>query len=55
MKRTFIVKEQEVIRRQIAELKVTLDEEHLLRKRKIEYDQVAEKVNVLPSRAELEA
>lgn len=32
-----------------------LEEEQLLRKRKIEYDQVAEKVNVLPSRTELQA
>lgn len=50
-----IVQEQDVIRRQIAELKVTLDEEHMFRKRKIEYDQIAEKINALPSRADSEA
>jgi THO complex subunit 7 len=32
-----------------------LEEEQMLRKRKIEYDQVAEKVNQLPTRAELQA
>lgn len=40
-------------RREISKLKVSLEEAQLHRKRKIEYDQVAEKVNILPSRADL--
>ncbi|KAF8592182.1 hypothetical protein K439DRAFT_392254 [Ramaria rubella] len=50
-----IAKEHDVAREEIAKLKVSLEEAQLLRKRKIEYDQVAEKVNLLPSRAELQA
>ncbi|GJJ07088.1 hypothetical protein Clacol_001287 [Clathrus columnatus] len=50
-----IAKDQEVIREEISKLKIALEEEQLLRKRKIEYDQVAEKVNMLPTRAELQA
>ncbi|KAF8524602.1 hypothetical protein BU17DRAFT_84639 [Hysterangium stoloniferum] len=50
-----IAQEHDVTRREIAKLKVTLEEEQMLRRRKIEYDQVAEKVNLLPTRAELQA
>jgi THO complex subunit 7 len=41
-------------REQIAALKVALEEAQLVRRRKMEYDQVAEKVNTLPTRTELE-
>lgn len=39
---------------QIEELKVALEHAQILRRRKIEYDLVAEKVNTLPTRDELE-
>jgi THO complex subunit 7 len=39
---------------QIEQLKTSLEHEQTVRRRKIEYDLVAEKVNTLPSRAELE-
>jgi Tho complex subunit 7 len=42
------------LRKQIEELKVALEHAQMLRKRKIEYDQVTERVNVLPPREELE-
>lgn len=39
---------------QIEELKVALEHAQILRRRKIEYDLVSEKVNTLPTREELE-
>ncbi|KAF5320879.1 hypothetical protein D9619_000515 [Psilocybe cf. subviscida] len=47
--------EHETLKAQIEELKVALEQAQMLRKRKIEYDVVAEKVNSLPSRDELES
>ncbi|KAF9058058.1 Tho complex subunit 7-domain-containing protein [Panaeolus papilionaceus] len=47
--------EHDTLRFQIEELKTALDHAQMLRKRKIEYDSVAEKVNTLPSREELES
>lgn len=46
--------EYATLRRQIEELKVALEHAQMLRKRKIEYDAVTEKVNSLPPRDELE-
>jgi len=46
--------EHGVLRTQIEQLKVALEEAQLVRRRKIEYDLVAEKVNTLPSREEFE-
>ena len=42
------------LRREIEELKSALEQAQLERRRKIEYDQIAEKINNLPSREELE-
>lgn len=42
------------LRGQIEQLKTALEHAQLQRRRKIEYDLVAEKVNTLPSREELE-
>jgi THO complex subunit 7 len=42
------------LRGQIEQLKTALEHEQTIRRRKIEYDLVAEKVNTLPSREELE-
>ncbi|TEB30129.1 hypothetical protein FA13DRAFT_1664861 [Coprinellus micaceus] len=49
-----IDEEHVTLREQIEELKVALEHAQMLRRRKIEYDQVTEKVNSLPSREELE-
>ncbi|KAG6903486.1 hypothetical protein C0995_005509 [Termitomyces sp. Mi166 len=49
-----IEREHAVLRDQIDQLKAALDEAQIIRQRKIEYDLVAEKVNTLPSREELE-
>ncbi|KAH9899535.1 Tho complex subunit 7-domain-containing protein [Cubamyces lactineus] len=49
-----IVNERSRLRDQIEELKATLEQAQLERKQKIEYDVVAEKINTLPSRTELE-
>lgn len=46
--------EHGTLRGQIEQLKTSLDHAQMSRKRKIEYDSVAEKVNTLPSREELE-
>ncbi|KAJ8086807.1 hypothetical protein AAF712_005295 [Marasmius tenuissimus] len=46
--------EHGTLRGQIEQLKTSLEHAQMLRRRKIEYDVVAEKVNSLPSRAELE-
>lgn len=51
---TILDDEQETLKAQIEELKEALEQAQMLRRRKIEYDLVAEKVNTLPSRAELE-
>ena len=45
--------EHETLKAQIEELKSALEHAHVLRRRKIEYDLVAERVNTLPSREEL--
>ena len=41
-------------REQIGILKTTLEEAQLTRRRKMEYDRIAEQINALPSRSELE-
>ncbi|KAF9534786.1 Tho complex subunit 7-domain-containing protein [Crepidotus variabilis] len=46
--------EHETLQAQIEELKTALEHAHMLRRRKIEYDVIAERVNILPSREELE-
>lgn len=46
--------EHGILRGQIEQLKSALEEAQMVRRRKIEYDLVAEKVNTLPSREELE-
>jgi len=47
--------EHETLKSQIEELKTALEHAQMLRRRKIEYDLVAEKVNTLPNREELES
>lgn len=47
--------EHETLISQIEELKTALEHAQMLRRRKIEYDLVAEKVNTLPTREELES
>ncbi|KAF4619737.1 hypothetical protein D9613_005159 [Agrocybe pediades] len=47
--------EHEALKLQIEELKTALEHAQMLRRRKIEYDLVAEKVNALPTREELES
>jgi hypothetical protein len=42
------------LRGQIEQLKTALEHAQIIRRRKIEYDAVTEKVNTLPSREELE-
>ncbi|KAH7914397.1 Tho complex subunit 7-domain-containing protein [Hygrophoropsis aurantiaca] len=49
-----IEQEHDSLRAQIEELKVALEHAHMERRRKMEYDLVAEKINTLPSREELE-
>ncbi|KAF9045885.1 Tho complex subunit 7-domain-containing protein, partial [Rhodocollybia butyracea] len=46
--------EHNILRGQIEQLKTALEEAQITRRRKMEYDQIAEKVNTLPSREELE-
>jgi len=46
--------EHESLGNQIKELKVALEQAQILRRRKMEYDVVAEKIYTLPSREELE-
>jgi THO complex subunit 7 len=46
--------EHEKLRGQIDQLKTSLEDAQMLRKRKIEYDVLAEKINILPSRDELQ-
>ncbi|KAF7352652.1 hypothetical protein MVEN_01230900 [Mycena venus] len=46
--------EHGTLRGQIEQLKTSLEHEQMLRRRKMEYDFVAEKVNTLPTREELE-
>ena len=47
--------EHETLISQIEELKTALEHAQMLRRRKIEYDLVAEKINTLPSREELQS
>ncbi|KAI9064849.1 hypothetical protein FKP32DRAFT_1757084 [Trametes sanguinea] len=49
-----IANERSRLREQIEDLKAALEQAQLERKRKIEYDVIAEKVNTLPTRDELE-
>ena len=49
-----LANEREVLRGEIERLKVALEQAQMERRRKIEYDQIAERINTLPSRAELE-
>ncbi|KAG6336524.1 hypothetical protein ID866_2546 [Astraeus odoratus] len=49
-----IEQEHEALRAQIAELKIALEHAQMERKRKIEYDSIAEKINIFPSRDELQ-
>jgi THO complex subunit 7 len=46
--------EHGTLRGQIEQLKTALEHAQLQRRRKIEYDLIAEKINTLPSREELE-
>ncbi|KAG8943333.1 hypothetical protein FRC03_002560 [Tulasnella sp. 419] len=50
-----ITAEHNAFREDIANLKVALEEAQTLRKRKIEYDAIAEKINAWPTRTELES
>ncbi len=43
-----------LLRSQIDELKTSLEQAQVQRRRKMEYDLIAEKINALPSREELE-
>jgi Tho complex subunit 7 len=47
-------REQVMQREQIAALKITLEEAQLTRRRKMEYDRIAEQINTLPTRTELD-
>ncbi|KLO12740.1 hypothetical protein SCHPADRAFT_929062 [Schizopora paradoxa] len=49
-----IAHEHEVLKNQIEELKMALEQAQVDRRRKVEYDAIAEKINTLSSRAELE-
>ncbi|KAI5116348.1 hypothetical protein M0805_002253 [Coniferiporia weirii] len=49
-----IANEHTVLKNEIEELKSTLEHAQVERRRKIEYDQVSEKINLIPSREELE-
>jgi THO complex subunit 7 len=49
-----IATEHENLRGQIDQLKTSLEDAQMSRKRKIEYDVIAEKINTLPSREELD-
>ncbi|EJD07668.1 uncharacterized protein FOMMEDRAFT_164577 [Fomitiporia mediterranea MF3/22] len=49
-----IENERTSLKQEIEELKLTLEQAQLERRRKIEYDQIAEKINGLPTRDELE-
>ncbi|KAL4076119.1 Tho complex subunit 7-domain-containing protein [Scleroderma yunnanense] len=49
-----IEQEHEALRSQIAELKIALEHAQMERKRMIEYDSIAEKINTFPSRDELQ-
>ena len=51
---TFAANEHIRLREEIESLKADLEQAQLQRRRKIEYDVIAEKVNVLPTRDELE-
>ncbi len=46
--------EHDILKNQIEELKLALEQAQIDRRRKVEYDAIAEKINTLPSRAELE-
>lgn len=46
--------DRDSLKGQIEQLKTSLEDAQLLRKRKLEYDQVAEKINALASREELQ-
>ena len=48
------VDEKKRLRNEIEELKSSLEHAQLERRRKIEYDQIAEKINQLSTREELE-
>ena len=50
----FVEDEHGSLKGQIEQLKTSLEHAQVERKRKIEYDSFAEKINTLPSRAELE-
>lgn len=50
-----LAQEHDVLIQDIAQLKLTLTEAHKIRKRRMEYDEIAEKINALPSRADSEA
>ncbi|KAH7887612.1 Tho complex subunit 7-domain-containing protein [Phlebopus sp. FC_14] len=47
-------REHDSLRNQLGELKVALEHAQMERKRKIEYDSIAEKINTFPSRDELQ-
>ncbi|KAL5531379.1 hypothetical protein ACEPAG_4256 [Sanghuangporus baumii] len=49
-----IADERVALRNEIEELKLALEQAQLERRRKIEYDQIAERINALPTREELD-
>jgi len=51
---TVAEREQALQREQIATLKTSLEEAQLTRRRKMEYDRIAEQINALPARTELD-
>ena len=48
-----IEQDQERLRGEIVQLKAVFEEEQIYRKRKLEYDAIAEKINLFPTRSEL--
>ena len=51
---TILEDEREALKGQIEQLKTSLEDAQLSRRQMIEYDLIAEKINQLPSRDELE-
>lgn len=49
-----LAQEHVTLREEIEQLKTGLEQAQMERRRKIEYDQVAEKINTLPTREELD-
>jgi hypothetical protein len=45
--------QHDVLRQEISELKIKLEEERVFKAKKIEYDNIADKLSLFPSRVEL--